>query len=141
MTKKKIRLPLSPEWTAISDYARKSNFIQSEDPKETPNFDVFLNKRIRWFLKYGAVTTLYIIKETFGDKELDLFIDFIREYLEETGEPGSFHESTRLHSQLAFYHNSAQLFDFENYLNNLEKELRRVDIFKEAGFNDNEEIE
>ncbi|WP_294606023.1 hypothetical protein [uncultured Lactobacillus sp.] len=57
----------TPEWQEIDRLAKTSEIKQDQ---LTPVFDIWVNRKIEWFLFNGAVGVLYLYKRSFWQRWL-----------------------------------------------------------------------
>lgn len=103
----------TPEWQEIDRLAKTSEIKKDQ---LTPVFDIWVNRKIEWFLFNGAVGVLYLLKEVFGKDGLNKFIKFILEYLDKENTPGHYYPSDSIKTELKKYHETARLFSLDEYL-------------------------
>lgn len=95
-----------------------------------PVFDVWVNRKIEWFLFNGAVGVLYLLKQVFGRESLDKFLEFILDYLNEENTPGHFYPSINFNTELKKYRETARLFDLDVYLKQIKAVMYEKDSKK-----------
>lgn len=119
------------EWLEIIKLA-KTNEIKKD--QLTPVFDIWVNRKIEWFLFNGAVGVLYLLKEVFGKAGLNKFIYFILEYLNQENTPGHYYPSANIKTELNKYRETARLFSLDEYLSGI-KSLMYENDYKKGGKN------
>lgn len=103
----------TPEWLEIVKLAKN---VELKKDKLKPVFDVWVNRKIEWFLFNGAAGVLYLLKEVFGKKALNEFINFVLDYLDNESTPGHYYPSTNIKTELNKYCETARLFNLDEYL-------------------------
>ncbi|MDU7064719.1 MAG: hypothetical protein E6336_01110 [Lactobacillus crispatus] len=119
MTEKiKLEVQLSIEWLALADLATETE-IKTKLPVKNADFDQWLVNKLTWFLYNGPAGTLYLIKEVFGDKELDKFIQWLLEYIQNPGTPKHYYPSDQVIKRITEYKESSKLIDFDQTLSDI----------------------
>ncbi|WP_223896154.1 hypothetical protein [Lactobacillus huangpiensis] len=120
MTKKKDEYQLTPFWQEIADITQEPDF-QGEGQGIKVDGDSFIYNKLLTFLYRGAVGTLYEIKEALGKEQLDLFLNYIYFYINNSEKPGHYYPSQLVRKQIEEIKQTKDLFDLKDTLNEISR--------------------
>lgn len=115
-----------PLWNEIEKIAQTVSYSGND----------LLYKKVFNFFVNGPVGTLYLIKETFGERGLKKFMDFICEFIDITDLPGYYYPSAQIKNQINGFKNVANLIDLRQLL----VEFKEIQIKEHGGELDSMEI-
>ena len=123
----KAKYELTPLWIELQKISKSPTYdltpiwseikAHSKDPDSIISSNALLYQRVLTFIASGSMGLMYELKATFGEKGIDTFIKFVKDFVSVEDVPGHYYLSNSTKKNLEVLRQDRKSLDLERTLN------------------------
>lgn len=123
----KAKYELTPMWIELEKISKSPVYdltslwnelkLHSKDPDSIIGSNALLYQRILTFIANGSMGFMYELKAIFGEKGIDTFIRFVKDFISTEDVPGHYHLTNSTRKNLAVLNQDRKSLNLERSLN------------------------
>lgn len=128
---KQNKYDLTPMWLELKKVSRNPAYdlapiwrdlkINSKDPDSIIGSSALLYQRIFNFISNGSMGFMFELKSIFGEKGIDTFVKFVKDFISMENQPGHYYLTTSTENNLKVFKQEQKLLNLEKALNEVSK--------------------